>query len=173
MFLCTSYVSSNAPLRRMIEKDRMSSIILWGPPGTGKTTIARLLASTTNSHFESISAVFSGVADLRNVFNNAKNRREIGAGTILFVDEIHRMKSYVQESMYPAMEMDGIDYYVKPMNCPHHHKIYGAEPRSYRDLPLRLAEYVFAISDTMSFISSIISVVILSRTIASEHGYSN
>ena len=75
-------LSANAPLRRMIEKDRMSSIILCGPPGTGKTTIARLLASTTNSHFESISAVFSGVADLRNVFNNAKNRREIGAGSV-------------------------------------------------------------------------------------------
>ena len=80
----------DGPLGRMTREGRITSMILWGPPGTGKTTVARLLAGSTNLHFEPLSAVFSGVADLRRVFDAAKERRIAGQGTLLFVDEIHR-----------------------------------------------------------------------------------
>src|SRR5262245_13076994 len=77
-------------LSRMVRAGRLSSVIFWGPPGTGKTTLARLLAEVTDLHFEQLSAIHSGVADLRKVFDAAKARREEGRGTLLFVDEIHR-----------------------------------------------------------------------------------
>ncbi|MBT7897733.1 MAG: replication-associated recombination protein A [Rhodospirillales bacterium] len=92
------------PLGRMVEGGRFASIILWGPPGTGKTTIARLLAQTTNLHFEPISAVFSGVADLRKAFEAAKGRRMAGQGTLLFVDEIHRFNRAQQDGFLPYVE---------------------------------------------------------------------
>ena len=79
-------------------------MILWGPPGTGKTTIARLLAGSTNLHFEPLSAVFSGVADLRRVFEAAKERRVAGQGTLLFVDEIHRFNRAQQDGFLPYVE---------------------------------------------------------------------
>jgi len=79
-------------------------MILWGPPGTGKTTVARLLAGSTNLHFEPLSAVFSGVADLRRVFDAAKERRIAGQGTLLFVDEIHRFNRAQQDGFLPYVE---------------------------------------------------------------------
>ncbi len=82
----------------------MPSVILWGPPGTGKTTIARLLAERVNLHFEPLSAVFSGVADLRKIFDGAKKRREMGEGTLLFVDEIHRFNRAQQDAFLPYVE---------------------------------------------------------------------
>lgn len=94
----------DAPLGRMTGEGRLTSMILWGPPGTGKTTIARLLAGSTNLHFEPLSAVFSGVADLRKVFERAKERRVGGQGTLLFVDEIHRFNRAQQDGFLPYVE---------------------------------------------------------------------
>jgi putative ATPase len=92
------------PIHRMVGARRLASMILWGPPGCGKTTIARLLASGTDLHFESLSAVFSGVADLKRVFEAARSRRGVGKGTLLFVDEIHRFNRAQQDGFLPYVE---------------------------------------------------------------------
>ena len=91
-------------LTRMLAAGRFSSIILWGPPGTGKTTIARLLAGETGLHFVQMSAIFSGVADLKKAFETAKAHRQEGRGTLLFVDEIHRFNRAQQDGFLPYME---------------------------------------------------------------------
>ncbi len=97
-------LAKGAPLRRMVDQKRLSSLILWGPPGVGKTTIARLLAKETTLEFVQISAVFSGVADLRKVFDQAAERRKMGKGTLLFVDEIHRFNRAQQDGFLPHLE---------------------------------------------------------------------
>ncbi|MDB5365863.1 MAG: family ATPase [Rhodospirillales bacterium] len=97
-------LKGDGPLARMAASGRLASLILWGPPGCGKTTIARLLAETTDLAFEPLSAVFSGVADLRRVFDTAKKRRAAGQGTLLFVDEIHRFNRAQQDGFLPYVE---------------------------------------------------------------------
>jgi putative ATPase len=97
-------IGPEGPLGIMLAGGHLSSIILWGPPGVGKTTIARLLAHATDMHFEQISAIFTGVADLKKVFEGAKLRRRNGVGTLLFVDEIHRFNKAQQDSFLPHME---------------------------------------------------------------------
>jgi putative ATPase len=92
------------PIGRMAAAHRLASMILWGPPGCGKTTIARLLAQATSMHFEPLSAVFSGVADLRKIFEAARKRRAMGEGTLLFVDEIHRFNRAQQDGFLPYVE---------------------------------------------------------------------
>ncbi|MFZ2100276.1 MAG: replication-associated recombination protein A [Oricola sp.] len=91
-------------LTRMIASGSLGNVIFWGPPGTGKTTIARLLAGATGLHFEQISAIFSGVADLKKVFDSARLRLQNGKQTLLFVDEIHRFNRAQQDSFLPVVE---------------------------------------------------------------------
>ncbi|WP_346036026.1 replication-associated recombination protein A [Brevibacterium picturae] len=97
-------LGDDAPIGRMVAERRLVSMVLWGPPGCGKTTIARLLAERTNLVFESVSATFSGVAELRKVFQAAAKRREVGQSTMLFVDEIHRFNRAQQDSFLPYVE---------------------------------------------------------------------
>jgi len=97
-------LAADAPIGRMVASGHISSMILWGPPGCGKTTLARLLAEHTSLHFEPLSAVFSGVADLRKIFEAARSRRMAGQGTLLFIDEIHRFNRAQQDGFLPYVE---------------------------------------------------------------------
>ena len=97
-------LAADGPVGRMLASGRLASMILWGPPGCGKTTLARLLAEHTSLYFEPLSAVFSGVADLRRVFEAARGQRAAGQGTLLFIDEIHRFNRAQQDGFLPYVE---------------------------------------------------------------------
>jgi len=97
-------IGPDGPIGRMMQSGHLSSMILWGPPGCGKTTLARLIAEGSHLHFEMLSAIFSGVADLRKIFEAARQRRVIGEGTLLFIDEIHRFNRSQQDGFLPYVE---------------------------------------------------------------------
>jgi putative ATPase len=97
-------VGRDGALTRLLDSGSLGSLVFWGPPGTGKTTVARLLAGETRLHFEQISAIFSGVADLKKLFEAARGRRAAGQGTLLFVDEVHRFNRAQLDAFLPVME---------------------------------------------------------------------
>ena len=99
----TALLGENGLVRRMVENQKISNLILWGPPGCGKTTIARALANSVDMDFVPMSAVFSGTADIKKAVEAAKLRKQIGRGTLLFIDEIHRFNKTQQDTLLPYL----------------------------------------------------------------------
>ena len=97
-------IGPGSVLREAVEADQLPSLILWGPPGSGKTTLAMLLAASTQASFEPVSAVAAGVADLRQIVARARERRRLGRATVLFIDEIHRFNKAQQDAVLPYVE---------------------------------------------------------------------
>src|SRR5207237_10899078 len=97
-------VGPDRSLRRALEADRVGSLVLWGPPGSGKTTLAQIVARMTRSHFDGLSAVTAGVAELRKIAEAATTRRRLGGRTVLFIDEIHRWTKAQQDAVLPHVE---------------------------------------------------------------------
>src|SRR5690606_25894297 len=100
----SSLVGETKPLRLMIENDTLSSMILWGPPGSGKTTLAKIIAGQTHSDFHQINAVSSGVKDIRSIIEIAKQNKSLNKKTILFIDEIHRFNKAQQDALLNSVE---------------------------------------------------------------------
>ena len=111
-------VGSDGALTTMLAGGNLSSIIFWGPPGVGKTTLARLLADETDMHFVEISAIYTGVADLKKLFEAARLRRTNGKGTLLFVDEIHRFNKAQQDGFLPSWKMAQLFWLVPQLKTP-------------------------------------------------------
>ena len=105
-------LKSNGIISNLLNGSLSISLLFWGPPGSGKTSIARLFSKSRDYHFVQISAIFSGVADLKKIFTDAARRKEIGITTLLFIDEIHRMPRYIEEILYPAMEDFTLDIII-------------------------------------------------------------
>ncbi|MDQ0045799.1 replication-associated recombination protein RarA [Paenibacillus polymyxa] len=101
-------LESGKVLREMIEDDQVSPMIFWGPPGVGKTTLARIIANRTQSKFIDFSAVTSGIKDIRNVMKEAEENRQLGQKTLLFIDEIHRFNKAQQDAFLPYVEKGSI-----------------------------------------------------------------
>ena len=100
----TTLLGENGIVRRMVENQKLSNLILWGPPGCGKTTIARALAKSVDMDFVPMSAVFSGTADIKKAMDAARMNRDIGRNTLLFIDEIHRFNKTQQDTLLPYLE---------------------------------------------------------------------
>ena len=107
----SNLLGENGIIRRMVDNQKLSNIILWGPPGCGKTTIARALAHTVDMDFVPMSAVFSGSSDIKKAMDAARMNRDIGRGTLLFIDEIHRFNKTQQDTLLPYLE-DGTVVFI-------------------------------------------------------------
>ena len=107
----TTLLGENGLVRRMVDNKKLSNLILWGPPGCGKTTIARALANSVDMDFVPMSAVFSGTADIKKAMDAARMNRDIGRGTLLFIDEIHRFNKTQQDTLLPYLE-DGTVVFI-------------------------------------------------------------